>query len=69
MFIVQRGIIIILDLVLSTCEDWVTDLKVGLEFSTSDHPLITFNVPMKNKAMNRSNEKVPGFRRADFVKL
>ncbi len=31
----------ILDLVLSTCEDLVTDLKVGLEFGTSDHRLIT----------------------------
>ncbi len=50
----------ILDLVLSTCEDLVNDLKVGLEFSTSDHRLITFKVKMKNKVLNRN---------ADFVKL
>ncbi len=59
----------ILDLVLFTCEDLVTDLKVRLEFSTSDHHLITFKVKMRNNVFNRSNEKVPDFRRADFVKL
>ncbi len=59
----------ILDLVLCTCEDLVTDLKVGLEFSTSDHRLITFKVKMENKVFNRSNGKVCDFRRADFVKL
>ena len=59
----------ILDLVLSTGEDLVSDLKVGLEYSTSDHRLITFKVKMKNKALNSSKEKVPDFRRADFVKL
>ncbi len=59
----------ILDLVLSTCEDLVADLEVGLEFSISDHRLITFEVKMKNTVFNRSNEKVPDFRRADFVEL
>ncbi len=59
----------ILDLAQSTAEDLVTDLKVGLEFSTSDHRLITFKVEMKNKVLNRSNENVPDFRRADCVKL
>ncbi len=59
----------ILDLVVSTCEDLITDLKVGLEFSTSDHRLITFKVKMKKKVFSRSNEKVPDFRRADFVKF
>ncbi len=59
----------ILALVLFTSEDLVTDLKVGLEFSTSGHRLITFKVKMKNKLVNRSNEKVPDFRRAAFVKL
>ncbi len=39
----------ILDLVQTTCEYLVTDPKVGLEFSTSDHHLITFKVKMKNK--------------------
>ncbi len=59
----------ILDLVPSTCEDLVTDLKVGLKFSTTDYRLITLKVKMKSKVLNRSNEKVPDFRRADFVKL
>ncbi len=59
----------ILDLLLSTCEDFVTDLKMGLEFSTSDHRLVTFKVTMKNEVLNRSNEKGPDFRSADFVKL
>ncbi len=54
----------ILDLTLSTCEDLITDLKVGLEFSTSDHRLITFKVKMKKKLINRSSKKVPDFRRA-----
>ncbi len=45
------------DLVLSTCADVVSDLKVELEFSTSDHRLITFKVKMKNTVFNRSNEK------------
>ncbi len=34
----------ILDLVLTTCEDVVTDLKVCFELSTSDYRLITFKV-------------------------
>ncbi len=59
----------ILDLVLSICENLVTDLKVSLEFSTSDHRLITFKVKMKNGVLNKTNEKVPDFRRADFVEL
>ncbi len=104
----------ILDLVLSNCKDLVSDLKVGLELSTSDHRLITLKVKMINEFSdleelvatekfdiiaiteswlntkdrdflaeynlhrysifscdreNRSNEKVPDFRRADFVEL
>ncbi len=34
----------ILDLILSTCEDLVTDVNVGLGLSISDHRLITLKV-------------------------
>lgn len=48
----------ILDPVLSTCEDHITDQKVGFEFNTSGHRLITFTVKNKNKSFNSSDEKV-----------
>ena len=59
----------ILDLVLTTSDDLVTNLIVNDEFSNSDHRTITFNLNFSGKEPNASNEKVPDFRRANFQKL
>ena len=58
----------IFDLVLSTKESLVNDVNVGLEFSSSDHRLITYNIKIKDD-VRPSTLKVPDYRREKSAKL
>ncbi len=59
----------ILDLVLATNEELIQNLKVGEEFSNSDHRAITFIINFTNNKSIESKEKVPDYRQANFPKL
>ena len=59
----------ILDLVFATRDDLVSDLSVCNEFSNSDHRAITFNINFSSKIINKSSEKVPNYKKANFRKL
>ena len=59
----------ILDLVLSTTENLVSEVNVGPIFSSSDHRLVTFNINIKAEKVKDSKEKVPDYRRANFTRL
>ena len=59
----------ILDLIFTTNENIITNVEVGSEFSNSDHRVITFGIKTTKSLLNESKEKVPDYRRANFVKL
>ena len=59
----------ILDLVFGTNEDLIDKLEVGEEFCNSDHRAITFSINFMSKEANKSEEKVPDFRKGNFCKL
>ena len=59
----------ILDLVIATSENLVNDIQIGDEFSSSDHRVVTFNLRYAENNIKSSYEKVPDYRRADYVKL
>ena len=59
----------ILDLLLTTTENLVSEVKVGPVFSSSDHRLITFNIKVKENKVNASKEKVPDYQKANFTRL
>lgn len=59
----------ILDLVLTTNESIVSNVLVGPEFSSSDHRVITFSVPINKSKVKESKERVPDYQRANFRKL
>ena len=59
----------ILDLVFGTNEDLIDKLEVGEEFCNSDHREITFSINFMSKEANKSEEKVPDFRKGNFCKL
>ena len=59
----------ILDIILSTNENLISNVNVGPVFSSSDHRIITFNVKIEADNVKTSNEKIPDYRRADFNKL
>ena len=59
----------ILDLVLTTNEDLIENLTVDNKISNSDHRAITFDLRLKNKVANISNEKIPDFRKGNFQNL
>ena len=59
----------VLDLVFGTNEELVEKLQVREEFCNSDHRPITFSINFMVKEANKSEEKVPDFRKANFCKL
>ena len=59
----------ILDLVLTTDDNLVRNVKVGDEFSSSDHRIITFQLVLNNSKAIESLEKIPDFKKANFPKL
>ena len=59
----------ILDIVLSTNDNQINNVDIGLEFSTSDHKSFFFTIDCNTGVRNNSCEKVPDFRRTDFDKL
>ena len=59
----------ILDLVLTTNENVVGNVKVGPEFSSSDHRVITFSIQGNKSRVKESKEKVPDYQRANYRKL
>ena len=59
----------ILDIVLTTDEDSIKDVKIGPEFSSSDHRSLTLTLEMDNVRVSESKEKVPDYRRANFHRL
>ena len=52
-----------------TKEDLVENLKVGEVFSNSDHRGITFHINFIADEINKNDEQVPDYRRANFRKL
>ena len=59
----------ILDLVFATSENLVSNVTVGEEFSTSDHRIVAFKLKFNEDEVRASNEKVPNFKYANFIKL
>ena len=59
----------ILDIVLTTDEDSVKDVKIGPEFSSSDHRSLLFTINFDKDKVSESKEKVPDYRRANFKRL
>ena len=59
----------ILDLVFTTNENIVRNIKVGPEFSSSDHRVITFSIQENKSVVKESKVKVPDYQRANFRKL
>ena len=59
----------ILDLVFTTCDNLVSNVVIGSEFSSSDHRVITFDISIDAANLPESHEKVLDFRKADFAKL
>ena len=59
----------ILDIVLANDENTVKDLKVGPEFSSSDHHSLSFTINFNKTKVNESKEKVPDYRRANYDSL
>ena len=59
----------ILDIVLSTNDNQISNVDIGPKFSTSDHRNVLFSIECNIGMYNDSYEKVPDFLRADFDKL
>uniref|UniRef100_A0A0P4VVU6 Reverse transcriptase domain-containing protein n=1 Tax=Scylla olivacea TaxID=85551 RepID=A0A0P4VVU6_SCYOL len=59
----------ILDIVLTTGEESVKDLKIGPELSSSDHRSLLFTINFDKAKVSESKEKVPDYRRANFERL
>ena len=59
----------ILDIVLSTDDNQISNVDIGPEFSTSDHRTVSFDIDYNITQQNNNYEKVPDFQRADFEKL
>ena len=59
----------ILDLIFSTTQNLVNEVKIGPVFSSSDHRIITFNIQVKEDKVKASKEKVPDYQRANFIRL
>lgn len=59
----------ILDLVLTTNENIFGNVKIGPEFSSSNHRVITFSIQEKKSTVKESKEKVPDYQRANYRKL
>ena len=58
----------ILDIVLTTDDNQISNVDIGPEFSTSDHRTLSFNIDFTTTQQN-NHENVPDFQRADFEKL
>uniref|UniRef100_A0A0P4VPM3 Reverse transcriptase domain-containing protein n=1 Tax=Scylla olivacea TaxID=85551 RepID=A0A0P4VPM3_SCYOL len=59
----------ILDLVLSTNDDLISNVNIGPEFSTSDHKIVSFNINLQAYKDIVSNEKVFIYKKGDYEKL
>ena len=59
----------ILDLILTTDENLITNIEVGEEFSSSDHRIITYELKVNSDNENISFEKIPNYKKANFPKL
>ena len=59
----------ILDIILTTNDNLVNNVKIGPEFSSSDHLIIEFDITAEKVKEAESKEKVPDYRKADFIRL
>ena len=59
----------ILDLILTTDENLINNIKVGEEFSSSDHRIITYELKVSSENENTSLEKILDYKKANFPKL
>ncbi len=59
----------ILDLVISTQENLVTNTLVGEQLSTCDHNLIRFSITTEIKDKRNNNIQIPNYRQANYKQL